>query len=73
MSQVGTAGQATQLATLQTARDAARATYDAAVTSLKTAQTAMINADKAFVDYQNFYFGNAEKPGVVDGGNTDVV
>jgi len=73
MSQVGTAAQAARLATLLTAKTSARATYDAAVTSLKAAQKAMINADNAYTAYQNFYFGNAEKPGVVDGGNTDVI
>ena len=71
-STVGTAAQATKLASLAATKAANRATYDAAVASLKTAQKNMINADRDFTAYQNYYFGNAEHPNFVDDSNTDV-
>jgi len=72
MSQVGTSGQATQLAALKATRDAARDTYTAAVASLEAAKSAMINADRDYVKYQAFYFGNSGKPGFISNSTTGV-
>lgn len=67
MSQVGTAGQASQLATLDAAAVTAEATEAAA---LETYEAAKVAANQARLDasnYRAFYFGNKPYPGLLDG------
>ena len=71
MSQVGTAGQATQLAVLQAAVVSTAATYAAAIASLSAAKIAANQAQVDYNNYRAYYFGNSEKPGVIDGSNTE--
>jgi hypothetical protein len=74
MSAVGTASQATQLATLQATAASTKATEVAALATYKAARKAAIAAQQAASAYQFYYFGNSEYPtgGVVDGDNARV-
>ncbi len=62
-----TAAQITALNSLKAAATSAQATYKAALASAQTAQAAMIEANKAVVNYQAFILGYRNLPCVVDG------
>lgn len=71
---VPTAAQLTQLNVLQAAETSAKTTLDAAISSLKSAQSAFRIAQSNTQAYQSYINGQAAgRPGALDEGNPNAV